>query len=211
MKFNCKCSKPKFLDKKYSYWEKRITTSDEKDIINVISKDKNLINKNILHIGIGNSELAQNLDSSNNIFGITISNNEIEYATSLKLKNYKIFFCDKYSLDLESTFRNFKFDLIIDTNLKSYTCCQNAFDYMMEKLFNFLMKDGKIITSINGMKWFKSLKPKLSFNFKSFFYYKMKEVSGNPDNILNESELKKICSDYGIKILIDKKLCYLIK
>ena len=94
MKFNCKCSKPKFLDKKYSYWEKRITTSDEKDIINVISKDKNLINKNILHIGIGNSELAQNLDPSNNIFGITISNNEIEYATSLKLKNYKIFFCD---------------------------------------------------------------------------------------------------------------------
>ena len=82
---------------------------------------------------------------------------------------------------------------------------------MMEKLFNFLMKDGKIITSINGMKWFKSLKPKLSFNFKSFFYYKMKEVSGNPNNILNESELKKICSDYGIKILIDKKLCYLIK
>ena len=211
MKFNCKCSKPKFLDKKYSYWEKRITTSDEKDIINVISKDKNLINKNILHIGIGNSELAQNLDPSNNIFGITISNNEIEYATSLKLKNYKIFFCDKYSLDLESTFRNFKFDLIIDTNLKSYTCCQNAFDYMMEKLFNFLMKEGKIITSINGMKWFKSLKPKLSFNFKSFFYYKMKEVSGNPDNILKESELKKICSNYGIKILIDKKLCYLIK
>ena len=40
MKFNCKCSKPKFLDKKYSYWEKRITTSDEKDIINVISEDK---------------------------------------------------------------------------------------------------------------------------------------------------------------------------
>ena len=67
------------------------------------------------------------------------------------------------------------------------------------------------ITSINGMKWFKSLKPKLSFNFKSFFYYKMKEVSGNPDNILKESELKKICSNYGIKILIDKKLCYLIK
>ena len=39
----------------------------------------------------------------------------------------------------------------------------------------------------------------------------MKEVSGNPNNILNESELKKICSVYNIKILMDKKLCYLIK
>ena len=82
---------------------------------------------------------------------------------------------------------------------------------MMEKLFDFLNHEGKIITSIQGMKWFKSLKPKLSFNFKSFFYYKMKEVSGNPNNILNESELKKICSTYGIKILFDENLCYLVK
>ena len=91
MKFNCKCQKPSFSNKKYSYWENRRTTSDEKDIINKISNDKNLIDKNILHIGIGNSELAQKLDSSNNIYGITISNNEIENANSLKLKNYKIF------------------------------------------------------------------------------------------------------------------------
>jgi hypothetical protein len=211
MKFNCKCIKPSFLDKKYSYWENRITTSDEMDIINKMSNDKNLIEKKILHIGIGNSELAKKLHSSNNIFGITISNNEIEHGNSLNLKNYKIFFCDKYSLNFESTFKNFSFDLIIDTNLKSYTCCQYAFDYMMEKFFNSLNDGGQIITSINGMRWFKSLKPKLSFNFKSFFYYKMKEVSGNPNNILNESELKNICSTYGIKILFDDKLCYLIK
>ena len=211
MKFICNCQKPLFSNKKYSYWEKRKTTSDEMDIINKISNDKNIVDKNILHIGIGNSELATKLHSSNNIFGITISNNEIEYGNSLKLKNYKIFFCDKYSFNFEKTFKNLKFDLIVDANLKSYTCCQNAFNYMMENLFNFLKVDGRIITSINGMKWFKSLKPKLSFNFKSFFYYKMKEVSGNPNNILNESELKKICSVYNIKILMDKKLCYLIK
>ena len=82
---------------------------------------------------------------------------------------------------------------------------------MMEKLFNFLNHEGQIITSTNGMKWFKSLKPKISFNFKSFFYYKMKEVSGNPNNILNEAELKKLCSIYRIKILFDENLCYLIK
>ena len=91
MKFICNCQKPLFSNKKYSYWEKRKTTSDEMDIINKISNDKNIVDKNILHIGIGNSELATKLHSSNNIFGITISNNEIEYGNSLKLKNYKIF------------------------------------------------------------------------------------------------------------------------
>ena len=211
MIFNCNCSKPSFLSKKYSYWEDRETTTDERQIIDEILKDKFLINKNILHIGIGNSELAKTLDSSNKIYGISISNSEINYAKSLNLENYIIFFCDKYSIKLSNIFQNIKFNLIIDTNLKSYSCCQNAFDFMMENLFNYLEPGGKIITSINGMKWFKTLKPKLSFNYKKFFYYKMKEVSGNPNNILSENELKKICEKYRIKILFDKKLCYLIK
>ena len=211
MNFNCNCSKPLFLNKNYSYWEDRETTTEEKDIIEIISKDKFLSKKNILHIGIGNSEIAKKINSSNNIFGISISNNEINYGKSLKLKNYKIFFCDKYSLEFKDIFHNIKFNLIIDTNLKSYSCCQNAFNFMMNNLFNYLEPDGKIITHVDGMKWFKSLKPKLSFNFKNFFHYKMKEVSGNPDNILKETELKNICLNYGIKILFDQNICYLTK
>ena len=92
MNYNCDCLKPTFSNKKYSYWEKRKTTSDELEIIKKILNDKNLINKNILHIGIGNSELARRIDSTNNIFGISISNKEIDYGNSLKLKNYQIFF-----------------------------------------------------------------------------------------------------------------------
>ena len=211
MKFNCTCSKPSFLNKKFSYWEDRETTYDERQIIDVLMKDVFLKNKNILHIGIGNSEVAKTLDSSNKIYGITISNNEINYAKSLNLENYITFFCDKYSIKLSNIFPNLKFNLIIDTNLKSYSCCQNAFDFMMNNLFNYLEPGGKIITSKKGMKWFKTLKPKLSFNYKKFFYYKMKEVSGNPNNILSENELKQICTKYRIKILFDEKLCYLIK
>ena len=211
MKFNCNCSKPSFINKRYSYWETRKTTLDEQQIIEKILEDKLLLNKNILHIGIGNSELAQKVDNSNKIFGISLSNNEIDYAKSLNLKNYRAVFCDKYSLKFKEIFKNTKFNLIIDTNLKSYSCCQNAFDYMMENLFYYLKPGGKIITSINGMAWFKTLKPKLSFNFKNFFHYKMKEISGNPNNILKKSELKNICDKYRIKILFDHKLCYLIK
>ena len=211
MKFSCNCQKPTFSDKRYSYWERRGITSDENDILKKILQDKYLIHKKILHIGIGNSKLARSLDSSNEVYGITISNSEIDYGNSLKLKNYKIFFCDKYSFNIKNIFNKIKFDLIIDTNLKSYSCCQNAFDFMMENLFNYLNYGGKIITSVNGMKWFKSLRPKLSFNFERFFYYKMKEVDGDSNNILNEIELKKLCLDHGIKILFDEKLCYLVK
>ena len=138
MKFNCNCLKPSFINKRYSYWETRKTTLDEQQIIEKILEDKLLFNKNILHIGIGNSELAQKVDDSNKIFGITLSNNEVDYAKSLNLKNYRAVFCDKYSLKFKEIFKNTKFNLIIDTNLKSYSCCQNAFDYMMENLFIIL-------------------------------------------------------------------------
>ena len=71
MKFNCNCTKPLFINRKYSYWESRETTSDERQIIEKILEDKLLFNRNILHIGIGNSELAKKIDTSNNIFGIS--------------------------------------------------------------------------------------------------------------------------------------------
>ncbi len=211
MKFNCNCSKPSFYEKKYSYWEKREITSDEDEVLKKIIGDNELKNKNILHVGIGNSLIAQKLNPSNLIYGITISHNEIDFGSSLNIKNYNIFFCDKYSKNFQSLFKTKKFDLIIDTNLKSYACCNNAFNFMMDNYFSFLSKGGKIITSINGMKWFKSLKPKLSFNIKKLFYYKIKEVTGNPKNILKKSELEQLCSLYGIRILFDEKLCYLIK
>jgi len=211
MLFDCKCKKHSFNNKDFSYWENRETTSDEKTIIKYILDEKFYYNKKILHIGIGNSDIAKKIDISNSITGITISNKEIHYGNSLKLNNYKIFYCDKYSLEFKEIFKNDNFDLIIDINLKSYSCCNNAFIFMMDNIFKILKPGGKIITSINGMKWFKSLKPKLSFSFKRLFYYKMKEVNGNPANVLTESELKKLCSLYGIKFLFDKKLCYLIK
>ena len=61
MKFDCNCSKPLFINRQYSYWESRETTSDEREIIEKILDDKFLFNKNILHVGIGNSELAKKL------------------------------------------------------------------------------------------------------------------------------------------------------
>ena len=61
------------------------------------------------------------------------------------------------------------------------------------------------------MNWFKKLRPKLSFNFKRFFYYKLKETNGDKNNKLTIDELKKFSVRYNLKMSYDKKLCCLEK
>ena len=68
-----------------------------------------------------------------------------------------------------------------------------------------------LITSRNGMRWFKELRPKLSFNIKNFFHFKLKEVDGNKENILTTDELKSLSKRYNLEFSFDDKLCYLKK
>ena len=69
-------------------------------------------------------------------------------------------------MNFREIFSKFKFDIIIDNNLKSYSCCQKSFEYMFENFVNVLDKDGIFISNKNGMNWVKKLKPKISFNLK---------------------------------------------
>ena len=210
MNYNCNCSRTNYSDRNYTYWENREITSDEFEIINFLEKSYDLRAKSILHIGIGNSFFAKKF-SKNQIYGITISQKEIDLAYSLRLSNYKVFLCDKYSLNFKEKLNNISFDLIVDTNLKSYSCCQDSFNFYMENLFYKLKKNGTLITSKNGMNWYKNLKPKLSFNLKNFFHFKLKEVEGNKENVLSENELKNLASQFNLEFSFDDKLCYLKK
>ena len=210
MNYNCNCSKTNYLNHNFTYWENRQITSDEFEIINFLENSLDLSSKSILHIGIGNSFFAKRF-FKNEIFGITISQKEIDLANSLGLSNYKVILCDKYSLNFKEILKNMSFDLIVDTNLKSYSCCQKSFDFFMENLFYKLNKNGTLITSKNGMNWYKSLKPKFSFNFRNFFHFKLKEVEGNKENILSENELKSLASQFNLEFSFDDKLCYLKK
>ena len=210
MNYNCNCSRTNYSDRNYTYWENREVTSDEFEIINFLEKSYDLRAKSILHIGIGNSFFAKKF-FKNQIFGITISQKEIDLAYSLRLSNYKVFLCDKYSLNFKEKLNNISFDLIVDTNLKSYSCCQDSFNFYMENLFYKLKKNGTLITSKNGMNWYKNLKPKLSFNLKNFFHFKLKEVEGNKENILSENELKNLARKFNLEFSFDDKLCYLKK
>ncbi len=210
MNYNCNCSKTNYLNHNYTYWENRQITSDEYEIINFLENSFDLSSKSILHIGIGNSFFAKKF-FKNQIFGITISQKEIDLANSLGLSNYKVLLCDKYSVNFKEELNDTSFDIIVDTNLKSYSCCQESFDFFMKNLISTLKKNGTLITSINGMNWYKSLKPKLSFNFRNFFHFKLKEVEGNKENILSNNELKSIARKFNLEFSFDDKLCYLKK
>ena len=210
MNYKCNCSRTNYLDHNYAYWENRQITSDEFEIINFLENSFDLNSKSILHIGIGNSFFAKKF-FKNQIFGITISQKEIDLANSLGLSNYKVLLCDKYSVNFKEELNETSFDIIVDTNLKSYSCCQESFDFFMKNLISTLKKNGTLITSINGMNWYKSLKPKLSFNFRNFFHFKLKEVEGNKENILSNNELKSIARKFNLEFSFDDKLCYLKK
>lgn len=82
---------------------------------------------------------------------------------------------------------------------------------MVKIMINSLKRGGKIITSRNGMKWYKKLVPKFTFDLKNFFHFKMKEIEGNKKNILSINELKLICISNNLKLSINKELCYIEK
>ena len=210
-KYVCKCKKFNFKSKNLVYWENRSTTSDEIEIINFLKKNFNLRNKTLLHIGIGNSEIASKFSEIKKIFGITISNSEIQKAKKLNIKNYEVYLCDKYSKTFIDKIKDIRFDLIIDPNLKSYSCCDESFNFMMNNLIKVLSTNGIIITSRNGMNWYKKLKPKISFNFKHFFHFKLKEINGDQKNQLSINEIKKFTNYHKLSLTYDERVLYLKK
>ena len=141
-KINCINGCSLFGDRwNYSYWENNEVTSDEKEITDFLNDSNLSENKNLLHIGVGNSYVALNLEKYSHIDGVTISDKEIIKANKLKLPNYKIFFKNKYSKGDLIMDRGGFYDLIIDNNLKSFACCDAAFEDLISKYKKYLKKN----------------------------------------------------------------------
>jgi len=211
MNYICNCKKINLSDKSYTYWEDREVTTDELEIINFLDNEKDIKFKSALHIGIGNSYFAKKFATRFNITGITISQNEVKKALSMNLINYQAYLLDKYSVQFKQFLDKNRFDLIVDTNLKSYSCCQETFKYMINNILESIRPNGMLITSVNGMKWFKDLKPKLTFSLKKLIHFKLKEINGNEFNILTKNELKSLCKTHNLILFINDKICCLKK
>jgi len=196
----------------YAYWENNKVTSDEEEIVNYLNKFNLTENKNLLHIGIGNSYIALSLKKFKNLDGITISNNELIKGNEQKIPNYKVHFKNKYSKNdlIENRFDYY--DIIIDNNLKSFACCNKAFDDLINKYKNYLKNNGFIITSLKGMNWSRIVKPVYSFSFKKFFYKRLKEFDGPSTNLMDINDCKKLCDRFNFKMnLISNHLILLKK
>ena len=184
----------------YLYWENRSVTNDEIDILNFLNSNKNNKKLVILHIGIGNSFLASKLNNFKEIFGITISQNEIVHAASKNISNYNYFFLNKYKANSLDFFESKKFDIIIDINMKSFSCCNKAFMSLFNQYVKSLKGNGYIISHINGLKWSRTVKPKLAFSFENFFHEKLKGYDGPIDNIINISDCELLANQNNLKL-----------
>jgi hypothetical protein len=189
----------------YLYWENRKVTSDEIDILEFLNSNNNNKNSNILHVGIGNSFLASKLNYFKEIIGITISQNEIKHASTNHIPNYKYFFLNKYKSNSLDVFKDKKFNIIIDTNIKSFACCDKAFINLFEQYANSLDSNGFIISHINGLRWSRTIKPKLAFSVKNFFYKRLKEYDGPVTNILSQSDCKILAHKHNLKLYLNNK------
>ncbi len=203
-----------FNDKRnFSYWENKNETDDEKYIVNYLNTNpETLQNKNILHVGIGNSYVARRLLFYNKIDGISLSQDELNLVSKLNLSNYNFFFQNKYAKKKIFADKLKIYDLIIDVNLKSFTCCDIAFNQMFKSYVEIINTNGKIITSRSGLKWSRFIKPVLGLSFKKFFYKRLKEFDGPETNILSIEECEEISKQFNLDIdLSDKNLVIFTK
>lgn len=199
---NCKI----FNDKsEYLYWENRNETSDEVDIVNFLNRNKKSQNLNILHVGIGNSFLASNIINFKEVIGITISQNEIIKAATKNISNYKFFFLNKYQINSLKIFDNIKFDIIVDINMKSFSCCDKAFLNLFDQYVDSLKESGFVISHINGLKWSRIVKPKWVFSLKNLFHKKLKEYDGPQKNKLSLSDCKILANKKNLKLDLNHK------
>ena len=201
-------------------WESSSTTSDEKAIIlylkNILSQNYSFqepnqelkLKLNFLHIGVGNSEMAQILSRYlTHIDGITIAGKEVIHSEKVSkannITNYNVHIVNKYDIPSmkiklkNNRKNNKKYDIISDNNLKSYACCQKHFLEYFDLLVSLLNNNGFIITASKGMKWSSIPAGKVDINNPT---RRGHITSPNQNNILTIDEMTQLAEKYNLSI-----------
>jgi hypothetical protein len=128
------------------------TTVDQARIEAVLDR-LDLVGKNILHVGVGNSKFARRFASRVHLIdGLTVSRNEKALADSLKIDNYTVYLLNKYSREFILTISH-KYDFVMDNNLASFACCKYHFYLMLDNYLWSMRPGGQILTDQQGMDW----------------------------------------------------------
>ncbi len=119
------------------------------------SQPQRYMAKRLLHVGVGNSSLpiAFAADLAEYV-GITISLPEIAvFEDKLAgVRNATVTLVNKYDPGMYVKIHG-NFDIIVDTLLKSYACCEKHFGQMMEFFAAKLTSGGTLITTETGVLW----------------------------------------------------------
>lgn len=104
----------------------------------------------ILHVGVGSSALARRWAGRvAAIDGLTVVEAEAAHAERLGLARYRVFLADKYrEIPVQGPY-----DLILDNNLSSFTCCISHFREMFARYVELLAPGGYILTERRGMAY----------------------------------------------------------
>jgi hypothetical protein len=132
-------------------WSHKATTPDQRRMERYIDR-YDLRRKRVLHIGIGNSSLAERFHRRvGEIVGTTIDEPEIGVARALGLPNYRFVIHNKYSG--RDDIVEGKFDFILDNNPTSPCCCFRHLFALLTLYSNKLADGGQIVTDQLGLQW----------------------------------------------------------
>lgn len=133
-------------------WTDRKTTPDQARIEEFL-KTQNLTGKRLLHVGVGNSELARSFcPMCERVDGITIQRQELERGRAMEIPNYRVLLMNKFSSRLSRTLSE-TYDYIVDNNPTSYTCCRKHFFTMLKNYKAVLKPGGMVLTDKVGLAW----------------------------------------------------------
>lgn len=132
-------------------WTALETTPDQLRIEDYLLHSK-LSGRSLLHVGVGNSSLAERLaPRTGRIVGTTIARNEATRGASLGIRNYNVEMHNKYSgRPLQHAGQ---FDFIVDNNPTTFCCCIHHLMTMMDFYEQSLTRDGQILTDRAGLGW----------------------------------------------------------
>jgi len=131
-------------------WTQQPTTRDQV-CIEAVLDTMPVTGASILHVGVGNSQLAQRFAGrARHIDGLTVHQNEKTHAEALGIPNYTVYVLNKYSPEFASVITN-TYDFIIDNNLASFACCKYHFSIMFENYLQVIAPGGQILTCQIGM------------------------------------------------------------
>ena len=138
-------------------WVNRGTTRDLRNIQDFLLQQTGPLS--VFQAGIGNSSLYSLLkDKMNRFVGVTIVQDEIEYAKQQFPDDvgtkYNAQLLNKYTDALLALGKDF--DFIVDNDISSYACCRHHFHIMLDTDHDLIKENGAILIGFRGLGYFDS-------------------------------------------------------